>query len=127
MKITFKSKGDFSKTTKYLKKMQKAFDRGVFDKYGKKGVAALQMATPMDTGITAASWSYLVDTSNDNAIHLEFYNDNVNDHVNIAIILQYGHGTGTGGYVEGVDYINPALVPIFESMVAEIWKEVITV
>lgn len=127
MKIKFKSIGDFSKTTKYLKKMQKAFDRGVFDKYGKKGVTALQMATPMDTGITAASWSYVVNSSKDGEIDLEFYNDNVNDYVNIAIILQYGHATGTGGYVEGVDYINPALVPVFESMVADIWKEVITV
>ncbi len=127
MKITVKSKGDFSKTTKYLKKMQKALGRGVFDKYGKKGVAELQMTTPIDTGMTAASWSYVVNTSKDDGIRLEFYNDNVHDYVNVAIILQYGHGTGTGGYVEGVDYINPALVPVFESMVAEIWKEVITV
>lgn len=126
MKISFKQKGNFEKTTKYLKKMMKAFEKGVFDKYGRKGVSELEKYTPIDTGITAASWSYQV-TKNDGEVMLEFLNDNVNDGVNIAVILQYGHGTGTGGYVEGVDYINPALKPVFESMVSDIWKEVITV
>lgn len=126
MKISFKQKGNFEKTTKYLKKMMKAFEKGVFDKYGQKGVSELEKYTPIDTGITAASWSYQV-TKNNGEVVLEFLNDNVNDGVNIAVILQYGHGTGTGGYVEGVDYINPALKPVFENMVADIWKEVITV
>ena len=126
MKISFKQKGNFEKTTKYLKKMMKAFEKGVFDKYGQKGVSELKKYTPIDTGTTAASWSYQI-VKNDSEVVLEFVNDNINDGVSIALILQYGHGTGTGGYVEGVDYINPALKPVFESMVAEIWKEVITV
>jgi hypothetical protein len=126
MKISFKSNGNFAKTTKYLKKMMKALEKGVFDKYGKLGVQELQMATPMDTGVTAASWTYRIEQTSE-SVRLEFVNDNVNDNVNIALILQYGHGTGTGGYVEGVDYINPALTPVFERMVADIWKEVITV
>lgn len=127
MKISFKSTGgDFVKTLKYLKRLNKAFEKGVFDKYGQIGVEELQMATPMDTGITAASWYYEV-VKEDDSVKLEFLNDNVNDNVNIALILQYGHGTGTGGYVEGIDYINPALKPVFERMVADIWKEVITV
>ncbi len=126
MKIEFKHKGDFNKTTKYLKKMMKALEKGVFDKYGKLGVAELEMNTPIDTGVTASSWSYLIEQT-DESVQLQFYNDNVNDNVNIALILQYGHGTGTGGYVEGIDYINPALKPVFEAMVADIWKEVITV
>jgi hypothetical protein len=127
MKISFKSTGgDFVKTLKYLKRLNKAFEKGVFDKYGQIGVEELQMATPMDTGITAASWYYEV-VKEEDSVKLEFFNDNVNNNVNIALILQYGHGTGTGGYVEGIDYINPALKPIFEQMVADIWKEVITV
>lgn len=126
MKIEIKHKGDFTKTTKYLKKMTTALEKGVFDEYGKLGVDELMMYTPMNTGVTASSWSYSIEQS-DNSVRLEFYNDNVNDNVNIALILQYGHGTGTGGYVEGIDYINPALKPVFEAMVADIWKEVITV
>lgn len=126
MKIEIKHKGDFTKTTKYLKKMTTALEKGVFDEYGKLGVDELMMYTPMDTGVTASSWSYSIEQT-DNSVRLEFYNDNVNDNVNIALILQYGHGTGTGGYVEGIDYINPALKPVFETMVADIWKEVITV
>lgn len=127
MKISFKSTGgDFNKTLTYLKRLNKAFEKGVFEKYGQLGVDALQMTTPMDTGMTAASWYYEVNKDGD-AVKLEFLNDNINDGVNIALILQYGHGTGTGGYVEGIDYINPALKPIFERMVADIWKEVITV
>lgn len=124
MDISFKQKGDFSKTTKYLKKLNKAFEKGTFDKYGRMGVNALQMNTPIDTGVTAISWSYEIEKT-DKSVNLKFINDNLNDGVNIAIILQYGHGTGTGGYVEGVDYINPAVKPVFERMVADIWGEVI--
>jgi hypothetical protein len=126
MKVNITQRGSFEKTTKYLKMMLKAFEKGVFDKYGQLGVEALRANTPTDTGLTANSWSYQIIKS-DNSVRLEFDNSNVNKHVNIALILQYGHGTGTGGYVEGIDYINPALTPIFERMVADIWKEVITV
>lgn len=126
MNIKVKQHGDFLKTIKYLKKLNKAFEKGVFDKYGKIGVDELAMNTPIDTGVTAASWRYEVVKTGE-TVRLEFINDNVNDNVNIALILQYGHGTGTGGYVEGIDYINPAIKPVFQQMVADIWKEVITV
>ena len=122
--ISFKQKGNFSKTEKYLKKAQKALKRGTFDKYGKLGVQALSSATPVDTGLTAASWTYNVVVGS-NGISIEFHNTNVNKHVNIAMILQYGHGTRNGGWVEGRDYINPAVQPIFEKLVQEVWQEVI--
>lgn len=126
MKISVKHHGDFIKTLKYLNRLKKAYAKGVFDKYGKLGVEELEMNTPIDTGVTAASWRYEV-VKEEETVRIEFINDNVNDGVNIAVILQYGHGTGTGGYVQGVDYINPAIAPVFERMVADIWKEVITV
>lgn len=126
MNIKVKQHGDFIKTIKYLKKLNRAFEKGVFDKYGEIGVDELAMNTPMDSGVTAASWRYEV-VKDGETIRLEFINDNVNDNVNIALILQYGHGTGTGGYVEGIDYINPAIKPVFQQMVADIWKEVIAV
>jgi hypothetical protein len=125
MGISLTSKGNFEKTTKYLKKCQKALNKGVFDKYGRYGVAALQVATPVDTGLTAASWDYNIVVTSDR-ITIEFVNTNVNNHVNIAMILQYGHGTRNGGWVEGKDYINPALKPVFESLVKEVWEEVIS-
>ena len=125
MRISFGEKGNFNKTEKYLKKCQKALNKGVFDKYGRRGVAALQVATPVDTGLTASSWDYniLVATS---GVTIEFLNTNINKHVNIAMILQYGHGTRNGGWVEGVDYINPALKPVFESLIREVWEEVVS-
>lgn len=120
-KIT--QRGDWSKTTEYLKRVNRAFYTGVFDRYGQEGVNALASATPIDSGATASSWSYKV-TRENGKISIHWTNSNVNDGVNIAVILQYGHGTGTGGYVEGVDYINPALVPIFTEMIESLWKEV---
>ena len=115
--------GEFNRITKYLEKAREAFHIGIFDKYGKLGVEALSAATPVDTGLTASSWRYEIQNDGNN-ITLSFHNDNVNKGVNIAIILQYGHGTGTGGWVEGRDYINPALQPIFDELASEIWKEV---
>lgn len=126
MKISFKQKGDFSKTEKYFKKCQKALNKGVFDKYGRLGVAALTSATPVESGKTASSWSYQIVTSSD-SVSIQFKNTNINKHVNIAIILQYGHGTRNGGWVQGRDYINPAVKPVFESLVKEVWKEVISI
>lgn len=121
--INFKQKGDFSKLNRYFERLKETVNIGLLDKYGKAGVDALSSATPKDTGKTAASWHYEIKRQN-GSVSLEFYNSNVNKGVPIAIILQYGHGTGTGGWVEGIDYINPALRPIFENLAAEAWKEV---
>lgn len=125
VRISFSEKGDFKRTEKWLKRCQKALDKGIFDKYGQRGVAALSSATPVDSGTTAASWDYrIVVTST--GVSIEFLNTNINKNVNIAIILQYGHGTRNGGWVEGRDYINPAVDPIFTQLVREVWKEVIS-
>lgn len=121
--ISLTSKGDFKKTEQFLKFATNASKNIKLDKYGQKGVAALASATPVDTGLTANSWNYKVEKSG-STISLVFYNTNVVSGVPIAIILQYGHGTGTGGWVEGRDYINPAIRPIFDEMADAIWKEV---
>lgn len=121
--IRLTSKGDFKKTEQFLKFASNASKNIKLDKYGQKGVAALASATPVDTGLTANSWNYKVEKSG-STISLVFYNTNVVSGVPIAIILQYGHGTGTGGWVEGRDYINPAIRPIFDEMADAIWKEV---
>lgn len=126
MKISFNEKGDFKKTEKYFKKCQKALKKGTFDKYGQLGVAALSGATPVDTGETAASWDYEVVITN-TQVTISFNNNHINKGVNIAIILQYGHGTRNGGWVRGRDYINPAIKPVFEALVKEVWEEVISV
>lgn len=121
--ITFSQKGDFSKTQMYLKKAREAARLKILEKYGNEGVAALASATPIDSGVTASSWYYEVNTSSAGAA-ITFYNSNVNKGVPIAVILQYGHGTGTGGWVQGRDYINPAIQPIFDRIVNEAWREV---
>ena len=126
MNISVKSDGGFKKTEAYLKKCQKAMNKGIFDKYGKLGVAALASATPVRTGKTASSWDYRVKVTSSN-ITIEFLNDNINKHVNIAMILQYGHGTRNGGWVQGQDYINPAIRPVFQALVKEVWEEVISI
>lgn len=93
------------------------------DRYGRAGVEALRSATPIDSGETASSWYYEIDRSRDRVV-LNFLNSHINDGVPIAIILQLGHGTGTGGWVEGIDYINPAVLPIFEQIANDMWEEV---
>ena len=115
--------GSFNKTERFLKKAHNASKTIDLTKYGEKGVAALQAATPTRTGLTASSWYYKIEKSG-STITLSFLNSNVNHGVPIAIILQYGHGTNNGGWVQGRDYINPALRPIFDEMVEAIWKEV---
>lgn len=120
--IKFKQKGDFKKTAAFMEKALNLFNRSLFDKYGEEGVRALQEATPKDTGLTAASWSYEI-VKRDGSVSIEFHNTSINKGIPIAIILQYGHGTGTGGWVEGIDYINPALRPVFEKMAENVWKE----
>lgn len=121
--IGFRQKGDFSKTTSYLKRLRNANIIRILEKYGQEGVAALSSATPVDTGLTASSWYYKIETNSTSA-SLIFCNSNVNRGVNIAIILQYGHGTGTGGWVQGRDYINPAIQPLFDKIVEHAWGEV---
>lgn len=121
--ISFRHKGDFSKTSKWLRKIREAARLGILDKYGREGVAALASATPTETGVTASSWYYKIERRN-GAVAIVFCNSNINDGVPIAIILQYGHGTGTGGWVEGRDYINPAVQPRFDKAANELWREV---
>ena len=121
--ISFRHKGDFTKTTRFLKGANGGFKSSILDKYGREGVAALASATPKDTGLTANSWYYKIEQRN-GSVTIAFYNSNIQNRVPIAIILQYGHGTGTGGWVEGRDYINPAIQPIFDRIVKEAWREV---
>lgn len=124
MKISFTSKGDFSKTIKFLNKMKNIKINNILSKYGKIGVNALLQATPKDSGVTSQSWNYRIEVNNNNA-SIVWYNTNVVKGVNIAVILQYGHGTRNGGWVEGTDYINPAMKPIFDKIANQVWKEVI--
>lgn len=121
--ITFRQKGDFSKATKYFKDVKEAAKVKILNKYGNAGVAALSSATPVDSGLTASSWSYRIVRQN-GLVRIDFLNSHINKGVNIAIILQYGHGTGTGGWVEGRDYINPAMRPIFDELADSAWREV---
>lgn len=121
--IKVRQKGDFSKVEKYFERVKKGARVSVLDKYGKAGVAALSSATPVDSGLTAQSWYYEIERQN-GIVKLNFCNSNINNYVPIAIILQYGHATGTGGWVEGRDYINPALRPIFDKIADDAWREV---
>ena len=121
--IRFRQKGDFSKTTHFLKRAKDKVYLEDLDKYGRQGVAALASATPIDSGKTASSWYYKIENTKESA-KITFYNSNVQNGVSIAIILQYGHGTRNGGWVEGRDYINPAVQPIFDRIVDDAWREV---
>lgn len=121
--ITFKQKGDFSKLTRFLERAKEAVHLGDLDKYGRAGVAALSSATPVDSGLTAASWYYEIENKN-GSVTISFHNSNIQNGVPIAIILQLGHGTGTGGWVQGRDYINPAIQPIFDQIAKDAWEEV---
>lgn len=121
--ISFRQKGDFSKLTKYFERVKEAAKLGVLDKYGREGVAALASATPTETGKTASSWTYEIEHQN-GSVSIVYSNTNINKGVPIAIILQYGHGTGTGGWVQGRDYINPAIRPVFDRLADEAWREV---
>lgn len=123
MSITFHHKGGFSNLEKMLRKSMGLRYRRVLERYAKQGVDALAAATPMDTGETAASWGYEIVEGN-GTLSIHWTNSHINNGVNIALILQSGHGTGTGGYVQGIDYINPALRPIFDAMADAAWKEV---
>ena len=121
--VTFKHRGNFKKTERFLNALKGARYLNALDKYGQMGVEALSANTPVRTGLTASSWTYEIERTNDHT-RISWLNTNVNKYVNIAIILQYGHGTGTGGFVQGIDYINPAMKPIFDSISEGVWKEV---
>ena len=121
--ISFRHKGDFSKLSKYLERVKETAHLGILDKYGRAGVSALASATPVDSGLTANSWYYTIERTKRSS-KIIFHNSNIQNGVPIAIILQYGHGTGTGGWVEGRDYINPAIQPVFDDIADEAWREV---
>ena len=121
--ISFRQKGDFSKLTSFLEKAKEAVKVGDLDRFGREGVAALSSATPVDSGKTAESWYYEIEQKKGSAT-IAFHNSNIQNGVPIAIILQYGHGTGTGGWVQGRDYINPAIQPIFDKIAENAWREV---
>ena len=121
--ITFSCKGNFSKTSNFLENALRNSQIDQLEKYGQQGVKALSAATPEATGETANSWDYRIERKNGVATIIWFNNHVVNG-VNIAVILQYGHGTRNGGWVEGRDYINPAIQPIFDEIAESAWKEV---
>lgn len=121
--IMFRHKGNFKSTESFLKRASKFNIDAILDRYGKEGVLALSSATPRDTGETANSWYYKVNKGKD-IITITWSNSHIVDGVPIAIILQYGHATRNGGYVEGRDYINPAIRPIFDRIASRAWEEV---
>jgi hypothetical protein len=121
--ITITQKGSFNNTERYLSRLKREEAFRVLDKYGNQGMVALSNATPRESGETAASWYYTIE-SRPGYHSIRWHNRHIEDGVPIAVILQYGHGTGTGGYVEGRDYIMPAIRPIFDAIVKEAWREV---
>lgn len=121
--VKFKHRGNFNKVERFLNRVSKRDYLNVLDVYGQMGVEALAKATPVDTGLTSQSWTYEIERTSDKTT-IYWLNTNTNQGVNIAVILQYGHGTGTGGYVQGIDYINPAMRPVFEKIADQAWKEV---
>lgn len=123
MKTIVKHKGNFNKTIRFLKKAEEFDAVAILERYGARGVDALSAATPKDTGETASSWGYEIEHTG-SGYTIYWKNSNIqNGYFNVALMLQYGHGTGTGGYVEGIDYINPALKPIFDAIAKDAWKE----
>ncbi len=121
--ITFESKGDFKNTDTFLERMLELFDIGIWDKYGKMGVEALRTYTPINTGLLRDSWSYEIEHDKGRT-RITWTNSDIEGGYNVALLVQYGHGNGNGGYVQGVDYINPAMKPIFEQILNELLKEV---
>lgn len=125
MDVILEQSGEFKKTFKFLNSLSLGgYLSVILNKYGQMGVEALRAATPIDTGKTADSWYYEVKRTGISGYELIFKNSNINEGVPIAIILQYGHGTKTGGYVQGRDYINPVMRDLFDKMSRELWKEV---
>jgi hypothetical protein len=123
MRVKFEVSGGFTKTERFLNRMKRREYLNVLDEFGRDGVQALRNATPVDSGATAEAWDYEIKRARD-CTEIVWTNSNINDGVPIAVILQYGHGTGTGGYVQGRDYINPAIRPIFDKIAEKAWKVV---
>ena len=123
MRVNFEVSGGFTKTERFLNRMKRREYLNVLDEFGRYGVQALRNATPVDSGATAEAWDYEIKRTRD-CTEIVWINSNINDGVPIAVILQYGHGTGTGGYVQGRDYINPAIRPIFDKIAEKAWKVV---
>lgn len=121
--ITITQKGSFNKTESYLRRIKDSQRLAILNKYGSMGVNALSNATPVESGATSQAWRFTV-VQRPGYYSIRWHNDNVVNGLPIAVLLQYGHGTGTGGYVQGRDYINPAIRPIFDQMADEAWKEV---
>lgn len=121
--IKVKNKGNWSKTRKWMDSIRKMDASGVLDKYGQMGVDALSQATPIRTGLTASSWSYTIKRENGTYV-IQWNNSDIEGGYNVAILIQYGHGTRSGTYVSGIDYINPAMKPIMDELAEQIWKEV---
>lgn len=121
--ISFKQSGDFKKIDNYLGRLKKSISFKDLDKYGRQGVSALMSATPIDTGLLKQSWYYEI-TIEKGIAKITFCNSDIENGINVAILIQYGHATKNGGFVEGIDYINPAIRPIFEKIADEAWKEV---
>lgn len=123
MRVNFEVSGGFTKTERFLNRMKRREYLNVLDEFGRDGVQALRNATPVDSGATAEAWDYEIKRAR-NYTEIVWTNSNINDGVPIAVILQYGHGTGTGGYVQGRDYINPAIRPVFDKIAEKAWKVV---
>ena len=121
--IVLTQSGNFNNTERFLKGAKKLDIKRILESYGREGVRTLASATPVDSGLTADSWGFRV-TISKGSFSIVWTNSNVVKGVPIAIILQYGHGTGTGGYVQGRDYINPAIQPIFQKIADSVWLEV---
>lgn len=121
--IKFKHKGKWNKTTQFFGLVLRSDYLKVLDKYAQEGLEALSKSTPVDSGETASKWGYEIHRGLGH-VRIDWTNSHINDGVNIAIILQYGHGTGTGGYVSGRDYINPAMRPVFDNIAEKVWREV---
>lgn len=121
--IRVKCTGDFNKTTEFLKRAQKLDVKSILDKYGRQGVIALSSATPQDTGKAAMSWGYEIKQGS-NGSSITWTNSNIEGGIPVVVLIQYGHGTRNGGYVSGVDFINPAVKSIMDEIANEVWKEV---
>ena len=118
--FTVSNSGSFKHTESFLSTMQSDYIRPILERYAQDGVAALASATPIDSGLTSSSWDYTI-TINDSIATIQWINNNDHQGFNVAINLQYGHGTGTGGYVTGIDYINPSIKPVMDSLVQNVW------
>jgi hypothetical protein len=121
--LTIEVSGSFDRTESFLKRIARLDVASILDRYGELGTAALRSSTPVDTGLAAQSWRHVVERSGD-VYTLGWYNSDTENGFHVAIMIQYGHGTGTGGFVQGIDYINPAIRPVFDAIADDVWKVV---